>query len=261
MSAPPMAATAVDTSTPTPPPPTPPPGPDRGGNGGSGFTPPPVPTRERSLLGRITVGVALMTVGVLWILETVDVLALGTMNILAIGLAVIGVGLLVGAFVGRARWLIVVGLLLLPLVVVGTVLRGLPIGFMFDARTPGNQLIGERLEEPRTLDELADGYSVGAGRLDVDITGLDLTGLEPTDDVVTRLQMGAGEINVTVPDDVNVELRSSIGGGEIEFFERSRAGLAVDLNATREATSVAPEQAPTVVLEIESGFGQIVVGD
>jgi hypothetical protein len=87
------------------------------------WSPPPAPVRERSLLGRITVGTALLVVGVLWLLRTAGVLPLDAVQLVAAGLLVVGVGLLVGAFAGRARWLILVGIVLAPLVLVGALLR------------------------------------------------------------------------------------------------------------------------------------------
>lgn len=237
-------------------PPPPPPAPEGGGSAGDGFTPPPVPKRKRSILGQLTFGVALITVGILWILEVSAIISLGPLRIAAIGLAVIGAGLLVGSVVGRGRWLIVIGLLLVPLVLVGSLLRGLPAGDLLDASFRGNAIVGERVETPQDLAELTEGYALGAGRLE-----LDLRELEFTEDVSSLIEVGAGEVLVIVPDDINLDIRSSLGGGEITLFGRSRSGLGVDHSAGQTARGPDAADAATLSLRINAGFGDITVRD
>ena len=60
----------------------------------------------------MTLSVATLVTGVLLALRLSGVDALTAPRILAVALLVVGGGVLVGAFVGRARWLIPVGLVL-----------------------------------------------------------------------------------------------------------------------------------------------------
>ncbi|WP_279581665.1 hypothetical protein [Fodinicola feengrottensis] len=76
---------------------------------------PPVPPKpkkpkERSALGGITFSLAVISVGLVALVQWAT--GLDWTAYFAIPLAVIGAGLLVGTFLGRARWLIPIGLLL-----------------------------------------------------------------------------------------------------------------------------------------------------
>lgn len=234
--------------------PPPPPPPAAPGGSGEGFTPPPVPSKPRSLLTRLTLGVALVTVGVLWTLEITTTLALGPLRILAIGLAVIGAGLLVGSVIGRGRPLIIVGVILLPLVLAGTVLRGLPAGQLVDTTFGGTAVVGEQAEQPLTIAELDPSYSLGAGRFE-----LDLRELELEEDAQTLVEVGAGEVTVIVPPEVNVDVSASLGGGDLQVFDQRRTGLGIDLQVFDPAPIDDPESAPTLTLRVNGGFGDLVV--
>src|SRR6266545_2789762 len=72
--------------------------------------------REPSPLGWLVFGLALLAVGAMAILQNLNAVHLSAVRFPALALLVLGVGLLVGAFVGRARWLILPGLLLVPIV-------------------------------------------------------------------------------------------------------------------------------------------------
>lgn len=238
-----------DDAAPPPPPPAAP------ASQGDGFTPPPVPERKpRSLLTRLTLGATLITVGVLWILEVTTTLALGPLRILAIGLAVIGVGLLVGSVLGRGRSLIIVGVLLLPLVLVGTLFRGVPGLDSIDSSFRGSPWVGELSEQPLTVEDLESSYSLGAGSFELDLRDLVLE-----EDASTLIEVGAGEVVVIVPWDFNVDASSSLAGGEIRLFDQQRAGLGVDLRAFGTARGEDPESAPTLSLRVNGGFGDIEV--
>ena len=235
----------------SPPPPPPPPAP---AGQQDGFTPPPVPPRPRSLLTRLTLGLTLVTVGILWILEVTTNLALGPLRIVAIALAVVGLGLLVGSVVGRGRPLIIAGVLLLPVVLAGTLLRGLPAGDLVDATFAGNAGFGERIEQVATAEDLASSYSLGAGRFE-----LDLRDLELTEDASTRIEIGAGEVLVIVPADVNIAASASLAGGDMLLFDQRRSGLAFDLDVFDPAPIDDPDTAPTLELHINAGFGDLTV--
>ena len=93
--------------TPTPPPtPTPTPPPPR-----------PAKPRETSILGRLTIGLALVGMGVLAIVDQIDAVPIDAdpRHYLALSVTIIGVGLLVGAILGRARWLMIVAAFLVPM--------------------------------------------------------------------------------------------------------------------------------------------------
>jgi phage shock protein PspC (stress-responsive transcriptional regulator) len=226
------------------PPPTTPPT-DRGWGGGDNWSPPPAPARSGSLLTRVTLGLTLLTAGVLWLLDVADVIAISPASILAASLLVIGLGLLVGAVVGRGRGLIGVGLVLLPLVLLAELVS--PMAF-----TAGDvrQAVGEQRIVVTSSDDLEGSYQLGAGQLTLDLRDVVVEGTEDL-----RVQVGFGEIVVIVPEDVDVEVTGQLAGGELVAFGRTSSGLGVDRTIRDEVDD------PTGLLriEVQVAFGQATV--
>jgi phage shock protein PspC (stress-responsive transcriptional regulator) len=212
---------------------------------GGGWTPPPTPPREGSVLVRSTVGLALVTAGVLWLLRVADVITLGTGRILAAALLVVGLGLLVGTVVGRGRGLIAIGLVLLPLVIVAELLH--PMSFELGEFRQG---VGEHAVTPTSIAELEASYQLGAGTLT-----LDLSALELTDRYEVSAQVGFGELVVVVPADVSVEVTGQVAGGEFTAFGRSSDGLAV----SRTVIDEVDDAEGVLVLDAQVAFGEIDV--
>ena len=130
---------------------------------------PPQPPKERSVLGRLTVGVALLVAGSLIALDVADVIVVEPVVVLASALAVVALGLLVGTIVGRSRGLIALGIVLVFLLIpVGAAPEGLRVG--------GGA--GERLYQPTSQSELSDRYELGVGELTVDLSKVDVVGTE-----------------------------------------------------------------------------------
>jgi phage shock protein PspC (stress-responsive transcriptional regulator) len=208
------------------------------------WTPPPVPVRERSLLGRITLGVAFLAVGVLWLLRTVGVLPIDVTGLVAAALVVVGVGLLVGAFVGRARWLIVVGVLLVPLLMVGVLLRPvLGVDFPRDG--------GDVVVTPPTAAELESAYRLGGGRLVVDLEAIELDGGSHS----LQAELGAGELIVVLPDDVTATVHAEVGIGELRIDDVALGGFGLSRTQVIEVGDGAAE----LDLRLRVGAGQLTV--
>lgn len=261
----PPRSTAGDPPTAAPPPTGPPPA-GSAPTGGGGWTPPPVPKRERSLLTRATLGLTLLTVGVLWILELADITVLGPLRILAIALAIVGAGLLVGSVAGRGRALIIVGVVLLPLVIVGSLLRGLP---SMDVLVAGDSRFGQVTERAEAPDEIDASYRLGAGEFVVDLGDVSA---EPGDELATSIELGAGELRVIVPDDIDLEVEARLGVGELRVLDQRRSGLGLSLSATDRVSgaddtdaSVASEdppaegQPPVLSIDLNVGVGDVIV--
>jgi phage shock protein PspC (stress-responsive transcriptional regulator) len=201
-----------------------------------GASPPPPPARrERSILGGLTVSVALIAVGLLiswgfWVDDPVD-----AQTAVSVGLAVVGLGLLVGALVGRSRGLIVLGVIL-SLVVLTAGLS--------DLTFRGG--VGERDWHPTSVATIASPYelSVGEGRLD-------LTDVAPAagDTVEVSARIGIGELTVLVPDDVTVEVRAHAGTGTIKLPDGEHGGVI---------EAEGPSRA-TFILDLRTGIGDVVV--
>ena len=230
-------------------PPTPP-SPPSGEGGGQppAWSPPPERPRERSLLTRLTFGVALVIVGVLWLLGAMNVITVGPGRLTAAALLVVGVGLLVGSVVGRGRWLILIGGLLLPVVIFAELLR--PYGFddfpRFDPRGPHGQVD----ESPTTVEELADSYRLGAGAIT-----LDLSDLELDESATSRVEVGAGEIVVRLPEDATVDVTARVGVGQVTLDGRSTGGIGQQRTQQFELGDGSQE----LDLELQVGFGEVDV--
>ncbi len=228
-----------------------PPAPPPTAEGGDDWTPPPAPEREESILGRATVGVLLVTVGLLWTLRLAGVLTIATGQLLAAALLVVGIGLLVGAVRGRGRGLIWLGVILLPFVLVAQVpgngwASGLPVF------TTDGSAAGELRLTPSDMDELQPRYELGAGSIRLDLTELPFDG----EQVDLEVSVGAGEIRVIVPDDVDVTAEGSVGIGQVRLVDRSAGGLGVgDVQVRIDAD----QPRGSIDLDLSAGLGEIRV--
>lgn len=205
-------------------------------------TPPPLP-RERSPLTRVTLGLVLLVAGVAWFLGRAGLLEVGPRTVLAAALLVVGLGLLVGSLWGRARLLILAGVPLALLLV-----AALTTPFVAPpAVWPGT--VGQSHLAVDDRDELRSSYEHGAGDL-----RLDLRDLELDRDAATRITLGAGQLQVVLPESLAVQVDARATVGEISLLGVRRAGLGPQL-----ATRGAGEGGPTLHLELRLGAGEIDV--
>lgn len=208
-------------------------------------TPPPKPPRDRSVLGLLTVSVALVVVGALVLLRLSGMAGVTAVVVVGSALLVVALGLLVGSIAGRARGLIALGVVLvLVLVPLAAVPRGIHAG----------DGAGDRHYQPTTVAELADEYRLGGGTLTLDLTDLDLNGTTQSVDV----SVGAGEIRVWLParpTAVTVEAQAGVGGVSLPGQD-DQGGLGVD-----QSWSVTPDDAggSQLDLSLEVGLGQVQV--
>jgi phage shock protein PspC (stress-responsive transcriptional regulator) len=202
--------------------------------------PPPVVRRERSVLGWLGAGTALIAVGIASMLVEADWITLDFGQLLGIALAVLGASLILGAWLGRARALIFIGLLLLPLAFVSTVV---------DAPFDGG--VGERSHTPQSVDEVKDEYRLGAGEMSIDFSDVDFSGQS----ISTEASVVAGSLKVIVPSDVTVDVNGHVGVGEIHLFGRSQDGAELEANSVVRGSPVGG----TLNLDLETSLGEIVV--
>ena len=205
---------------------------------------PPAPARPRRtgpLLFGITLAVVALALGVLGMYDaagnTVEDAAYP-----ALALAVVGAMLVVGAFVGRAGGLILLG-----------IIASLALG---GASLSEPTYDGERdlVARPASSADLASAYEVPAGRIELDLTRLTP---EELDSRLVELDVNVGEIVVIVPDDVNVLFDARIDyGGAIETPVGNRDGWGPRLTSELEAASDARAD---LELDIDMNWGHIEV--
>ncbi|MFB7472105.1 PspC domain-containing protein [Kitasatospora sp. NPDC056184] len=169
--------------------------------------PPPAPRppvvvhrRERSPLGLIGLLLAVGAASAVWSASADGGGTVRAGTVLATALLVIGLTLLLGAKFGRARRLVVPGLLL---TVALTAIGG--------SSVTTRNVAGDRSWTVATAAELQPKYSLGVGSLRLDLSAIDPAGAT----LATTAELGAGDLTVTVPSGVTVNVRSEIGLVEV----------------------------------------------
>lgn len=213
------------------------------------------PARPPSPLGRLTLALALLVVGVAALLERTDVLSLGASQLLALGLLVVGLGLLVGAWWGRARWLIAVGMVLTPVVLVAALISS-ATPWDGPGLTDLRRGAGDVEHQPTSIADLRDSYELSSGRLVLDLQDLELAENEVVD---VRADVAAGEIEVLLPPAVHMEVTGRALVGAVRVPGDERAGVLVESDRT-DIGAGGPD-APTVRLDLSVLAGQVVVRD
>ncbi len=207
--------------------------------------PPPKPPKERSILGRATVSVALIVVGVLiaWNAATDD--DVKAVAILASALAVVAAGLLVGAFRGRARGLIVLGILL-SIATSATAVA--------DSHLVGGT--GERDWAPQTVAQAEQrDYRLGIGEGRLDLTRLPDGG---TADVVAKV--GIGHLLITVPRGARVVVDGHVAAGVMQVVgSPTIEDDDIDRIVTIDPAAGSAATGTEIRIEAEVGFGNLEV--
>ena len=193
----------------------------------------PAPPRRSSILGRVTVAIALIVVGGMAVGANAGWIDPSVADYVAAVLGVAGVGLLAGSLWGRSRGLIILGILLLPLLLIA---RVAPVTLGGD--------FGNETFRPDTVAELEDTYRLNAGSLRLDLRNLELGG--QTVEIDTRV--GAGEIVVQLPEGAGIDVTASVGIGELRVLDKVDDGFGLD-----RAVQLAGEG--MILLDVDLGFG------
>jgi phage shock protein PspC (stress-responsive transcriptional regulator) len=221
----------------------PPPPPDRTAAWGP---PPPKRPRRRPFLGPLTFAAALIATGLALVLDNLDVVDLGFGQVLAVFLTVLGGGLLVGTWWGRAWGLIPVGLLAVPVVALAALAGPVPV--------EGG--ISERLFQPTTPAEVRPTYRLAGGELILDLSKVDFgPGAPPVE-----ASVAGGRVLVVIPDEVAADVRGRLGVGSVDLLGHVESGAQLDSTVTEPASKPpAKGAAPTVKLDLMAGYGVIEV--
>jgi phage shock protein PspC (stress-responsive transcriptional regulator) len=156
----------------------------------------------------------------------------------ALALGTIGAMLVIGSFWGRAGGLILLGLL----ATVG--LAG---------ATATDQWDGERItESPTTASKVEDVYDFEAGELTLDLTGV--SDLEALDGKDIRVEGGVGQIELLLPEGLDVTIDGEVGGPGSVYLFGDRTG-GIDNQLTRSLDG-GPD-APAITIDAQLGVGEI----
>ena len=195
------------------------------------------PRPPRSALGLLTVGMATVVGALVWLLngnsDNRGAYAFGWATV------VIGAGLLIGTFAGRARWLIVPALATATAAVVASAFGFSGVGL--DARS------GSRTEFIGPGSSVAPEYRTSFGSFELVL--VDYLG-----DVATAIDVGVGDLTVVVPDNARVQVDARVGMGAIDVLGSSRSGYRRTLNLDSKN-----DGGHLIKLKLRTGVGHIEV--
>jgi phage shock protein PspC (stress-responsive transcriptional regulator) len=219
----------VGTAPPAPPPPFAPHGPFAPGPLGSAYPPPappppPPPTppvfppqpprarRPRSRLGLLILSLVLIVIGGIAILDLAGVWVPAG-GYAAAALATVGLGLLLGAWFGRARSMIALGIVL-------SIAVGITAG-VDEADERGWLHGGTVLWMPLTVAEIQSDYSQDVGDARLDLSTVDFTGQT----VTIAVSVDLGSLVIVLPPNVDVEVDANVDVGNAQIFQQQWGGL------------------------------------
>jgi phage shock protein PspC (stress-responsive transcriptional regulator) len=192
---------------------------------------------QRSALGLLTIGAATVVGASVWLIVG-DVSNRGALTF-GWATVVIGCGLVVGAFVGRARWLIVPAVLTSIAALAASALAFADVGL--------NRHSHDRTVVLGEGSTVANTYRTGLGDFDLVLS-------DYPHDVTTRVEIGIGHLTVIVPDDAHVQVDSRVGLGSIDVLGTTtdgyRRALVVNSN---------PSGSQLIKLTLRVGIGDIEV--
>ena len=159
--------------------------------------PPPPPKKPRSRLTPVTIGLAILAAAFAGAAAASGVEWMTPARIAAVALAVVGLGLIAGAFLRRGY-----GLLVLTAPLAGFVLLASLIG-PIDFENGG--AIGDRVWAPTSVSELQPRYA-----LDIGSGTLDLRGLNLTESRSVEVAVNIGDAKVHLPEGMTVNTTCDI---------------------------------------------------
>lgn len=196
--------------------------------------------RERSPLGWYVLAGVLLVIGALAVAGNLTAVNVVPGQYFGAGLLALGIGLVVGAWWGRARLLIVFGLGVMPLAAMAAFLS-----------VPLEGGMGDHEFRPQSLGEIKREYRLLGGEIRLDLTDLE-AGSDP---IALDASVGVGSLVVVVPNDARVEVDARVEGGRLSLFGREHAGtgLADRVEEPGRGAGV------SLVLTVEAGIGWVRV--
>lgn len=222
--------------SPPPPPPTPDPA----------FQPRPRAPKEKSYLGRLAVATAMIVVGVMGVGHSAGWFEPTLRHYAAAILVVFGGALLISSIFGRARGLIVVGLVMAPLLITMALLK-----------VPFEGGFGDVSYAPTNVAEVSAEYRMIAGQMVLDLTQLDLA---PGEEIAIEASVVFGRLEVIAPPDVGLNSVLKVDAGEM-FLDGERGSQlgTPDSDNINVERAVIQEGEGLIRLEAHVGFGELVL--
>lgn len=214
--------------------------------GPAAVTVPPVPAsrprRRRYPVTTVSLAIAVVVAAIASLGESADWWDAPALTIVAIGVGLVGAGMMLSAIVNRSFLLVP---LLVPLAAVFTFL------VTVEPNLDGGS--GDRTVRPTTVEGALEHQELAAGQLTIDLRDVPV-GADPADFTV-RAEVGLGRLHVLVPDDVTLDVRADVGAGEVRVDDvETASGYRFDDDRVVQADG---SPVRTVILDLEVGAGQI----
>ncbi len=200
--------------------------------------------RERSALGRITFAVLCLALAIVTIVDLSGQSVPFTAYV-ATALSVTALGLLVGAWFGRSRLLIVLGIVLSVMLGIGAASERIGDYTSFDESV---------LWRPTSFAELQSEYRHDSGNVTLDLTALNFADRPQTN---VQVRLGAGDLVILVPPNVDVDADVNVGAGEAQIFDGHSDGLGIDRTVTNNGLD--GPGGGNLDLDVEVGVGSLGV--
>ena len=201
--------------------------------------------------GGLVLASLLAATGVLGVLDAAGLISLGWLSGGALVLVLLGAGMVIGGVFGKTTALVPIGLVVaIPLIALAAV--GVPL----------HGTVGDENWTPSSAATLQPSYQLAIGEGTLDLSNV-RPGAGKT--VVLSAQVGIGDLQVTVPPNVNVEVRAHTdigtmtdnGQPEVNAYGTNRHnGVNVDKNFTIPAQGTAQG---TIVLNLKTGIGDVSI--
>ncbi|ANC31089.1 PspC domain-containing protein [Isoptericola dokdonensis] len=127
--------------------------------------------------------------------------------------------------------------------------------------TSAGTVVGQGEVTPRSVDEAAAGYRIQFGDATLDLTGLDLSGVEPGAPAVVPVETTGGRAVIEIPDGVAVEAVVDLNAGHFAW-DVDDQHLSVNGFTGGPATyrSVEAENSgPVLLLDVDARAGELVI--
>jgi phage shock protein PspC (stress-responsive transcriptional regulator) len=191
--------------------------------------------RRRRLLGPIVFGALLLWGGI-------AVLAgIAVQSALAIALCIVGLGFVLGAFIGGSWALVFPATLIAGALVASTII---------DIPLEGG--VGNKEWTPTSLAQVRDEYQLAVGDGVLDLRDVRVPAGK---ELEVKVQQGIGHLRVYVPEGTAVDVESHVGAGRADVLGRDDEGVGVDQDRTIRGTSTRGR----IDLDIELGLGHLEV--
>ncbi|RJQ69594.1 PspC domain-containing protein [Pseudonocardiaceae bacterium YIM PH 21723] len=201
---------------------------------------PPKPPKRRSPVTAITFGVVLVVAAAMLLLEGRYGFSANGTEMFGVLLVVMGIGLVVGAFVRGGRGLI--------LLVIPTILITLGSGVTHRLNTSGAHVNWSA----NSISEVQPSYNLDAGKASLDLTAVRVPAGETKN---ISVKVNIGEVNVTLPTAVAAEVSCKSGLGAVNCLDSQVGGLPSRVTASAPGE---PEYGK-IVLDVEVGTGAVEV--